>query len=340
MSRRVVWLQLLIGWTPVWVLLTAVVAMAHGVSWNSAVFVSLRTIVAAALVGLLVQRAINRLPWPRPMRFSFVLVHLALAIAYAVTWIALASLIESLVHWRLAIVVGPGFGPFLLTGAWLYVMVAGVSYTTASGERAAQAEANAARAQLAALRSQLNPHFLFNALHTVVQLIPHAPAKAADAAEQLAGLLRVGIEEDRDLVSVGDEWAFVSRYLDIERIRFGDRLRVQVEIDETARAFLIPVFALQTLVENAVRHAASVRVEPTDISITGRLEGRSVTFCVHDTGPGVSTEQLEGGTGTGLKRLRDRLAALYGAQAHLTFAREGGLGFAATLVIPAQAEAE
>jgi signal transduction histidine kinase len=333
MSKRAVWLQLLIGWVPVWGFLTAVIAMVHGISWQSATFVALRSIIAAAFLGLFVQRLAERHPWPRPVRPGFVLLHVACSFAYGLAWLFLNSVIESVVYRHVVIPVGPGFGPFMVAGISLYLMVAGVSYASAATERVARAEAETAKAKLAGLRSQLNPHFLFNALHTVVHLIPREPQRAAQAAEQLADLLRGAIEEDRDLVSVGDEWAFVERYLDLERIRFGDRLRVHVDMSDEARAAFIPVFAVQTLVENAVRHGAAPRVEPTDISITATTGSGVLTFVVHDTGGGATAEQLEQNGGTGIKRLRDRLAVLYGRDARLDFAR-GSAGFAATLVIP------
>ena len=333
MSRRVVWLQLVIGWLPVWGLFTAIIVTAHQSPWRAAAAIGFRMAVSAALPGLAVQRLTKRLPWPNRVRLSFVAAHVGAAAAYAIATVVLNSVIESLLRWHVVIVVGYSLAAYLVVGVWLYVMIAGVSYTTLAGERVARAEGNAARAQLAALRSQLNPHFLFNALHTVVQLIPREPARAAQAAEQLAGLLRGAIEEDRDIVTVSEECAFIERYLDIERIRFGDRLRVHVAISEEARRECIPVFALQTLVENAVRHAAAPRVEPTDIWITGRTDHAVVWLVVRDSGPGATAEQLDGG-GTGIRRLRDRLMALYGTDGRLEFAMEPDRGFSASLVVP------
>jgi LytS/YehU family sensor histidine kinase len=230
--------------------------------------------------------------------------------------------------------VGYGLGPFLILGVWIYVMIAGVTYATRATERAARAEAAAARAQLAALRAQLNPHFLFNALHAVVQLIPREPARASKAAEQVASLLRTTLEEDRDLVSLGEELEFVRRYLDVESIRFGDRLSVNVDLPDAAREALVPAFSVQTLVENAVRHGAAPRVEPTTISVSGRTVNGQLTVRVHDTGAGASAADLERPGGTGIRKLRERLTALYGADARLDLSTHAGAGFTVLLHIP------
>ncbi|NOT09077.1 MAG: histidine kinase [Gemmatimonadales bacterium] len=333
-TRPWVWLQLVIGWFPIWALFAGLIASAHPeTSLASAGRAALRAIAVAALLGILVQRLTERLAWPRPIRPGFVLVHGAAAVLYAVFWMGLTSALDMLIHPGGVLIARYLPVGYLVLGVWLYLMIAGISYATLATERAARAEALAARSQLAALRSQLNPHFLFNALHTVVQLIPREPARAASAAEQLAGLLRAAVEEDRDLVSLAEEWAFVERYLDLERIRFGDRLQVDVRLSDEARGTLVPSFALQTLVENAVRHAAAPRVEPTRIEVIGKTGGKTLSLTVRDNGNGATAEQLAGNGGTGLRRLRDRLNALYGSAATLTLENAGG-GFAASLEVP------
>lgn len=332
MTRRWIWLQLIIGWLPVWALFATLLLTAHpDVSHLRAILVAFRMIVAAALLGLLVQRWTRRRPWPHPMRPQFVLLHLLAAAVYAFAWVTLNSALESLQRGEFALVTGPGLGPFLVLGVWLYVMVAGVTYAAHAAERAARIEAMAARSQLAALRAQLHPHFLFNALHTVVQLIPREPQRAAQAAEQVANLLRTALDEDRDLLSLDAESSFVERYLEIERIRFGDRLRVRVDLSAAARRAQLPSFALQTLVENAVQHGAAPRIEPTDITVTGRMHDNRLELTVQDNGAGA---RPEANTGTGLKRLRERLAVLYGDAARLDVTCGDAGGFTATLLVP------
>lgn len=333
MSRRVVWLQLLIGWLPVWALFTTLILVAHeNASFHEALLLALRSIVSAAVLGLAVQRLTDRFPWPGRVTVRFVGLHLAAALVYAVAWIVLNNVIESVLHRAIVIVLGIGFGPYIVTGVWIYVMIAGVSYAVQAANRAANAEAIAAQSQLAALRAQLNPHFLFNALHTVVHLIPREPAVAAKAAEQLAELLRTTIEEDRDTVSVTEEVAFVQRYLDIERIRFEERLRVKVDIPDNASSASLPSFAIQTLVENAVRHGASPVVEPTDISIAAQIIEDTLILTVSDNGAGMTAKP--GGNGTGLRRLRERLAVLYGGRASLELTSADPRGTKATMRIP------
>jgi anti-sigma regulatory factor (Ser/Thr protein kinase) len=330
MNRRVVWLQLLIGWLPLGALFAVLIATAHHVSVMGASHIALRMIFIAALLAFLVQKFAERRPWPPTVTFRFVAMHILAAAVYSVAWNLGNSAFESIFRGQLVLAVGIGLASSFTLGMWLYVMIAGVSYTSLATERAAKAEANAAKAQLAALRSQLHPHFLFNALHTVVHLIPREPKRAADAAEKLAGLLRTAIEEERDLVTVAEELVFVAKYLDIERIRFGERLVVAQNADAAARDAQVPAFAIQTLVENAVRHAAAPREEPTEIAVDATLAARTLTVTVRDTGGGKIPEPANG---TGLKRLAERLDALYRGRASLDV-RSGDTGVIATLRIP------
>jgi len=334
MPRLWIWLQLCIGWLPVWALYAAMIVANHPPTRPSeAGLLALRAIVPAALLGLAVHRFTRRHAWPQPFRLSFLAWHLGAAALYSGTWFALSSAAEMALHGSAAIASHQILVPFLVLGLWLYVMVAGVSYAAQATDRAVVAEAAAARAQLATLRAQLHPHFLFNALHTIVQLIPREPRRAAEAAELVAGLLRTTLEEDRDLVALAEEVALVRRYLEIERMRFGDRLVLEFEVSDEAGRAMVPSFSLQTLVENAVRHGAAPRVDPTAVRIDGKLVGGRLCLSVRDDGAGATRSALSDARGTGLNRLRERLTALYGVRARFHYGNGEHGGFAATIEI-------
>lgn len=338
MPKRWVWLQLILGWLPIWALYSVLILTAHpGTTLHSAFFAGMRAIVCAALVGFAVNRLTQRVRWPVPMRLSFVAIQLMAAMAFALIWIALITVLEgSMVAMHggaMRFAVRGPFLSFVVIGVWMYLMVAAVIYASQAAQRAVIAESLAVTSQLSTLRAQLNPHFLFNALHTVVQLIPLDPSRATKAAEQLATLLRASLEETRDLVPLRDEWAFVSRYLDLELIRFGDRLHIDSQLDARVIGAMIPSFALQTLVENAVRHGAAPHVDTTTLTIRAREEKGMLSVRVCDTGVGADLSS-SGSRGTGLARLRDRLRVLYGDRGRLSLESAVGSGFCATIEFP------
>lgn len=334
MPRGWVWVQIALAWLPMWAVFTALIMSAHGAAFVPAMLGSLRMIVPGALLALAVYAFTRRTPWPHPFRLRFVAVHLVAAAVYACLWLALVLLVDHVVSRHLALGKGPGVIAFLMTGVWLYLVVAGVAYANSAAQRAAQLEAHAARVQLAQLRAQLHPHFLFNTLHTIVQLIPTEPRAASRAAEQLADVLRRVIEEDRDLVPLAEELAFVGRYLAIESVRFGERLRVERSVAAESLSALVPAFALQTLVENAVRHGAAPKLGATTLDIAARVDGDTLILHVSDDGVGARLDQAADSGSTGLRRLRERLKWEFGERAQLQLASTPGAGFSATLVLP------
>jgi LytS/YehU family sensor histidine kinase len=300
-----------------WALFTVLIMNVHEAPFSSAALMALRMITNGALLGLGVHAFTGRLPWPHPFRLSFLLIQLFAAALYATLWTAACVLVESLLRGDLSYAAAYSVARFLFTGAWLYLTIASVAYAQQATRRAAMIQAATARAQLAALHAQLHPHFLFNALHTVVQLIPLAPDKASLAAEQLAELLRTALDEKRDLVTLAEEWHFVERYLAIEQLRFGERLLITATLPTDLMAAKLPAFSLQTLVENAVRHGAAPKIGATHLKISASAEQKEMRLVVSDDGIGTEAPALSS-QGTGLRRLRERLDYLYGSSAVLT----------------------
>jgi len=285
-------------------------------------------------VAYLVYRFARRTPWPRPFRLRFAVLHVVAAPLAALAWFLASSTIEAMVPGFVADVrFSSRLFESLFLGIFFYAVIVGLTYAVEGSSRTARAEAVAARAQLAALRAQLHPHFLFNALHTVVQLIPIEPARAAEAAELVANLLRTSVEEQRDEVPLADEWSFVSRYLTVEQIRFGDRLVVRSDIPASLRDERVPSFALQTLVENAVHHGAAPRSAATEIVVTAARTASELVLSVRNSGNRLDGEPARPRAGTGLARLSERLTVLYGGAARLVSHPVEG-GYEATLVLP------
>ncbi len=291
-------------------------------------------LVVGCAVAVAVFRLVPRVPWPRPIGWRFVAFHIVAAPAAAAVWIFASALFEPLVGGRSEVGFARRFQEMMVIGCFFYVLIAGLSYSAHGARRAAQAEAIAARTQLATLRSQLQPHFLFNALHTIVQLIHIEPRRATEAAELVADLLRRTLEEQRDEVPLGDEWRFVSRYLAVEQMRFGERLVVTTDLPPDLESERVPSFALQTLVENAVQHGAAPRVAPTEIAITGTRSNSELVISVRNSSDGEAPRTNGNGTGTGLARLRERLSVLYGDAATLVSHPTASGGYEAVLTIP------
>jgi signal transduction histidine kinase len=177
----------------------------------------------------------------------------------------------------------------------------------------------AATAQLAALRAQINPHFLFNSLNSIAQLIHSDPDKAEVCVERLGEIFRYMLNRaEKEFVPLGDELQVAEAYLEIERARFGDRLHVETHIDPRSLKQMIPNLILQPLVENAVKHGLSRKLGPGTVRIDAEVNGTLLTLTVLDDGLGMGNGALAEvyERGVGLSNLRARLERLYGP-AHL-----------------------
>jgi hypothetical protein len=201
----------------------------------------------------------------------------------------------------------------------------------------ADANLAAQQAQLAALRYQLNPHFLFNALNSISALIVTQRNKDAEAmTDKLSSFLRTSLNADpAELVPLDEELALTEEYLAIESVRFGERLGIRVDCEDHACAALVPSFLVQPLVENAVKHGVARSSAPVEIAIDAKLVGGALRIVVSNCLTKDETDDLPGaeGAGVGLDNVRHRLQAVFGRRATLT-AGPAGDRFIATISIP------
>ena len=250
--------------------------------------------------------------------------------------------------------VGTFYLDLTLLGAWsaLYYAINFFLQVEEQNDQLLRLENQATSAQLAMLRYQLNPHFLFNTLNSISTLVLLKQTDPANAMlSRLSSFLRYTlINEPTGRVTVAQEVETLKLYLDIERMRFEDRLRTKFHIDPASEQALLPSLLLQPLVENAIKYAVSPQESGAEITIATQLVGQNLRITVSDTGPGlptggednrVSGVSFDGGepvsTGVGLANIRDRLAQAYGEQHRFDTLNPTEGGFAVVIEIPFEA---
>jgi LytS/YehU family sensor histidine kinase len=221
---------------------------------------------------------------------------------------------------------------YLLAVAVHYLLIA-LDESRRAERRALQADVAAREAELRALRSQVNPHFLFNSLNSIGSLAGSNPQAARRMCLLLGDFLRQSLRlGGRERISLADELALCANYLEIERVRFGARLQVEEDVEERARACRVPPLLLQPLVENAVVHGVAQRLEGGAVRCAARLADGALRITLEN--PCDGDRPRGGGAGVGLDNVRRRLAASYGADARLESAESDGW-FRVVVTLPA-----
>jgi two-component system, LytTR family, sensor kinase len=191
-------------------------------------------------------------------------------------------------------------------------------------------------AKIEALKSQINPHFLFNTLTSVSSLIRSQPETARTVILKLSGLLRKLLRSQEQFVALREELDSIDEYLDIEVIRFGPRLGVRKDIAADTLDILVPSMILQPLVENAIKHGLTRKVGAGHITLRSRRDGDRLILDVEDDGLGISDERLQTAmsSGIGLSNVHERLRVIYGATGRVELRGSPGHGACAHLEIP------
>jgi sensor histidine kinase YesM len=344
-KNRAFWLLQSAGWAGYFILRT-LSGVANRMGWSYVLHTALLT-AAGYSITLLMGAAFRRLIRMRPL----------------VTWITSISLVvlaagifSAIETWSSATLINPGTSPegFQFLGAILLTVSLLVAWSALyysinyyllleeQADRLLRLEHQASHAQLAMLRYQLNPHFLFNTLNSISTLVLLKQTEQANAMlSRLSSFLRYTlVNEPTAQVTVAQEVETLKLYLEIEKMRFEERLRPSFEIDQSASRGRLPSLLLQPLVENAIKYAVTPQEEGADISVAAQRVGDRLRMTVSDTGPGAEDHwvRAQQSTGVGLANIRDRLSQAYGAEHRFETESNATGGFRVTIEIPFQIE--
>jgi len=191
-------------------------------------------------------------------------------------------------------------------------------------------------AELRALRAQVNPHFLFNSLNTIAALVVPEPDKAEEMTLRLAKIFRhVLIHADQPFSSIEEEISFLRTYLEIEKVRFGERLKIEFDVNESVTQISVPTLILQPLVENALKHGLAAKLGQSELTIRANRKENLLLLSVEDNGVGMKGRSNPGQSiGVGLRNVKERLQTVYGSLATFSFESTPQLGSRALVEIP------
>jgi sensor histidine kinase YesM len=333
-SRRRLFLYLL-AWTPLVALMAYVVWATGDMSWGEALAVLAPASAVYAFVCLSPWYLSRAMPLRISRAYSLAMTWTASAVAGGLLLLVCARLAASIFAEFASFAgierrIGPVQPLLFGMGVLLYLLSAGLNYAAVAAEqshaaerRAVESRALAREAELQALKMQINPHFLFNSLNSISALTAVDAARAREMCVRLADFLRSGLAlGDRESIPLWEEVALARRYLEVEQVRFGDRLRVEEHVGPGCRECGVPALLLQPLVENAVKHGIAALLEGGTIRLSSCRDGNGVAISIEnpidpETGP------VRGG-GIGQAHVRRRLKLRYGDSA--AFDAAGGEG--------------
>lgn len=322
----------LLAWIPLAAACTLLVASAGRIPWGQSAFTSAGLALFYALVCLSPWYSGRYLPFTPAALGKLLLNHGAAALVAAALLLGVAKLL-AVPNSQLAFLFGAGVLLYLLAVALHYVLFSFQDSREAES-RAQQARVQAREAELKALKAQINPHFLFNSLNSISALATMDGARAREMCLRLSDFLRSTLNlAAEEIIPIEQELTLAKTYLEVEQVRFGDRLRVHQSISGECGNCHVPSLILQPLVENAVKHGVATLVEGGEVRLCADCQNGLLHITVeNDFDPEAAAAARNG---LGLANVRDRLSTLYSKRARLTTASEGHRFFA-TLELPCQ----
>ncbi len=334
---------------PLAAVVTALLARPGGLFLGEAVALAVPLTAAFAFMGLSAWYLCRQFPLRRARIVPLAVAHALAGVLISGLWVGFGAVLSA------GYSVVPAFqglpGRFatqaialLAAGFLLYVLAAALNYVLLALEVAAEAERREAEmqilareAELAVLRAQIRPHFLFNSLNSISALATSDPPKAQEMCVRLAGFLRQSLAVgERKTISVAEELALSRAYLQVEALRFGERLEVEEDLDERGDACQVPPLLLQPLIENAVRHGIASRIEGGKVRVSVACSAGRLRILIEN--PLDPDAPSRPGTGVGLANVRQRLAARWG-QEGLFAARRLADRFLVVISVPAEMRA-
>ena len=349
---RAFWMLQAAGWSG-YLLLRTVSSISNGLSVEGIIAAIIESIVGYCLTLLLstLYGYYRRLP-----RITGILLTLATLAVATVIYAVLDAFTFSFIKLAepgisVPLVIASLFLNFTVLAGWsaLYFGINFYLIVEQQIDQMQALESQASHAQLAMLRYQLNPHFLFNTLNSISTLVLLKQSEPANAMlSRLSAFLRYTLaNEPTAQVTLAQEVETLKLYLDIEKMRFEDRLRPHFNIDPAAQRARLPSLLLQPLIENAIKYAVTPQEEGADITLSAQLAGEKVRITVSDTGSGLSegtvdptTGAATESTGVGLANIRDRLAQAYGDQQRFEVQSGADGGFTVIIEIPFQPDGQ
>lgn len=323
--------------------------LGRSIRWSEAIGYALGDWYVWALISIVIVRFARRLPPEVGMSWRIGLSHLAMAIGCSLAFIILRSAVGQVHGWIIdePVSFGDVFRPLLVKtfpfNLLIYGVIVSVShaidYYRKYHERTVQAlelEKDLTEARLQSLLRQLKPHFLFNSLNGIASLMYSDVAAADRMLVRLSELLRLAMSHSgAPIATLGDEIAFLEKYLEIERIRFRDRLAVRIRVDPALQRARVPSLVLQPIAENAIRHGIEPHPRKGLIEVDAVRAGDTLVLTVSDNGDGLPAGATAfSREGIGISNTRARLAEIYGARHRFEIANRAEGGLRVTIAIP------